>query len=39
MIPAGGAAIVASAPNQTLTGIAASDNFVFNFAGVGHAIR
>jgi hypothetical protein len=29
--------IVASAPNQTLSGFAASDNFVFNFAGVGHA--
>jgi hypothetical protein len=30
--------IVASAPDQTLTGVAPSDNFVFNFAGVGHAI-
>lgn len=29
--------IVASAPNQTLTGTAASDNFVFNFAAVGNA--
>ena len=29
--------IVASAPNQTLTGNAASDNFVFNFANVGQA--
>jgi hypothetical protein len=28
--------IVASAPNQTLAGSAASDTFVFNFAGVGH---
>jgi VCBS repeat-containing protein len=28
--------IVASAPNQTLTGSGASDNFVFNFASVGH---
>jgi hypothetical protein len=29
--------VVASAPNQTLTGLAASDTFVFNFAGVGNA--
>jgi hypothetical protein len=29
--------VVASAPNQTLTGSAPHDNFVFNFAGVGHA--
>jgi fibronectin-binding autotransporter adhesin len=28
--------IVASAPNQTLTGLAANDTFVFNFAGVGN---
>ena len=28
--------VVASAPNQTLTGLAASDTFVFNFAGVGN---
>jgi len=28
--------IVASAPNQTLTGTAASNNFVFNFANFGH---
>jgi hypothetical protein len=28
--------IVATAPNQTLSGFGASDNFVFNFAGVGH---
>ena len=28
--------IVATAPNQTLTGSGASDNFVFNFASVGH---
>lgn len=28
--------IVATAANQTLSGFAASDNFVFNFAGVGH---
>ena len=34
--PATSSTIVASAPNQTLTGFAASDNFVFNFAGVGH---
>ena len=27
--------IVASAPNQTLSGLAASDTFVFNFAAVG----
>ena len=35
--PAASSTIVASAPNQTLTGFAASDNFVFNFAGIGHA--
>jgi hypothetical protein len=35
--PAPGQTIVASAPNQTLTGAAASDNFVFNFANIGHA--
>ena len=29
--------IVATAPNQALSGFAASDTFVFNFAGVGHA--
>ncbi len=29
--------IVASAPNQTLSGYAASDNFVFNFTNVGQA--
>jgi len=29
--------IVASAPNQALSGFAGSDTFVFNFAGVGHA--
>ena len=29
--------IVATAQNQTLTGSAPSDNFVFNFAEVGHA--
>ncbi len=34
--PAASQTIVASAPNQTLTGSGASDNFVFNFAGVGH---
>ena len=28
--------IVASAPNQTLTGIGASNAFVFNFANIGH---
>ena len=34
--PAASSTIVASAPNQTLSGVAASDTFVFNFAGVGH---
>jgi len=34
--PAASSTIVASAPNQTLSGIAASDTFVFNFADVGH---
>ena len=29
--------IVASAPNQTLSGSAPSDNFIFNFAGVGQS--
>jgi hypothetical protein len=29
--------IVASAPNQTLTGAGSTDNFVFNFAAVGNA--
>ena len=29
--------VVASAPNQTLTGLAASDTFVFNFASVGNS--
>ncbi len=33
--PAASQTIVASAPNQTLTGTAASDNFVFNFGAVG----
>ena len=28
--------IVASAPNQTLTGTGASNSFVFNFANIGH---
>src|SRR6202043_1729418 len=28
--------IVASAPNQTLTGSGASNTYVFNFAGFGH---
>jgi Ca2+-binding RTX toxin-like protein len=28
--------IVASAPDQTLTGTGSSNNFVFNFADVGH---
>jgi len=31
-----GNTVVATAANQTLSGLAASDNFVFNFAGVGH---
>jgi hypothetical protein len=35
--PAATSTIVASAPNQTLSGLALSDTFVFNFAGVGHA--
>jgi hypothetical protein len=34
--PAASSTIVASAPNQTLSGVAASDTYVFNFAGVGH---
>jgi Ca2+-binding RTX toxin-like protein len=33
--PAASNTIVASAPNQTLTGGGVSDTFVFNFAGVG----
>jgi len=33
--PTPSSTIVATAPNQTLSGFAASDNFVFNFAGVG----
>jgi len=33
--PAASSTIVASAPNQTLSGLAASDTFVFNFAAVG----
>ena len=28
--------IVASAPNQTFTGIGGSNSFVFNFASIGH---
>jgi len=35
--PAASSTIVASAPNQTLTGNAVSDTFAFNFAGVGNA--
>ncbi len=34
--PAASQTVVASVPNQTLSGFAASDNFVFNFAGLGH---
>jgi hypothetical protein len=33
--PAASQTVVASSPNQTLTGTGSSDNFVFNFAGVG----
>jgi hypothetical protein len=32
-----GGSIVASTPNQALAGSAPGDNFVFNFAGVGHS--
>ena len=35
--PPASSTIVASAPNQTLTGLATSDTFVFNFANVGQA--
>ena len=35
--PGANSTIVASMPNQSLTGLAASDTFVFNFAGVGKA--
>jgi hypothetical protein len=34
--PAATNTIVASAPNQTLTGTGTANNFVFNFANVGH---
>src|SRR5205085_12105271 len=34
--PASSQTIVASAPNETLTGTATNDTFVFNFAAVGH---
>jgi phosphoribosylformylglycinamidine (FGAM) synthase PurS component len=34
--PAASQTIVASAPNQTLTGTGASNSFVFNFASIGH---
>jgi probable HAF family extracellular repeat protein len=34
--PAATSTIVATAPNQILTGNAASDTFAFNFTGVGH---
>ena len=34
--PAASETIVASAPNETLTGRGASDTFVFNFTGVSH---
>ncbi|HEV2970744.1 MAG TPA: Ig-like domain-containing protein [Pirellulales bacterium] len=30
--------VVATAPDQTLSGFGASDTFVFNFAGVGHTV-
>jgi len=36
--PVPSAIIVATAPNQTLSGFSASDNFVFNFAEVGHTM-
>ena len=35
--PAASSKIVAIGPNQTLIGFAASDNYVFNFTGVGRA--
>jgi hypothetical protein len=35
--PPASSTIAATAPNQTLTGNAASDTFVFNFVGVGQA--
>jgi hypothetical protein len=35
--PAPSSTIVAATPMQTLSGLAASDNFAFNFAGAGHA--
>ena len=34
--PASTSTVVASGPNQILTGNAASDTFAFNFSGVGH---
>jgi hypothetical protein len=34
--PSPSGTIIATAPNQTLSGFAASDNFVFNFTAVGH---
>jgi hypothetical protein len=34
--PSANDTVVASAPNQTLTGLAASDTFVFNFGSVGN---
>jgi hypothetical protein len=35
--PAASSIVIATTANQTLSGLAASDNFVFNFAAVGHA--
>jgi hypothetical protein len=35
--PAVSTNIVATGPNQTFAGFSASDNYVFNFAGIGHA--
>jgi len=35
--PSASSTVVATAPNQTLTGNAASDTFAFNFANIGHA--
>jgi hypothetical protein len=34
--PAASQTIVATAPDQTLTGTGASNSFVFNFANIGH---
>jgi hypothetical protein len=34
--PVASQSVVANAPNQALTGSGASDNYVFNFAAIGH---